>query len=219
MFNWKYISITLLVVMIVFVLWYYKVLEPEQAKKKALGKARKQKQDPKQLPIDFTSADEPGKSKLIAVNDVIKLRNAQRELLRLARTTDQAKAQEYLALANEYHKEAQSQENYLNRNYSSLKGLFDDEDFSLDDIEMYFNQETEFFAINESVTIFELKEIIKSNNTRFYNDNDLGGEIIGMSMFNYFLIFTLQLNLETFTFEVTKIEYPNEKKIKKYWCR
>lgn len=213
--NWSIISVGLIIGLIVFVIWYYKIYEPSQ-QNKALGKAKKKDGNPRQTAIDFNEKQTGVKSKFRAVNDVILLRERQSQALLLAKQRPEDK-EVYEDLAQQYHKEAQRLEAYLNNNYKALKGN-DLDYFDLNNAEMYFNESTQNFADNDNVTISELESVIDSRYVKVNNRFGSYINVVGYSFFKRFLMFDLEPNKYNGKFEVVTLTILEEKSIKNFWC-
>lgn len=108
--------IVLLVVVVVFVVGFLSMGGSE----KALGKAKKKAPATNtQQKIDFKTPANGGKTKLEALDDLLNVRIKQKgALVRAKRDNDPA----LLDKANQLQKEAKKKENYLNTNYTLLKG-------------------------------------------------------------------------------------------------
>ena len=104
---------------IIVIYWYFS--KDTDKDMKGLGKARRTtKSSDTQAKIDFNKDENASKkTKLKALREVINARAKQEgELLRYKQD-----AQPYhIENANEYHKRAKQAENYLNNNYTNLKG-------------------------------------------------------------------------------------------------
>lgn len=214
--NWSIISVGLIIGLIVFVIWYYKVYEPSQ-QNKALGKAKKKDGNPRQTAIDFNEKQTGVKSKFRAVNDVILLRERQSQALLLAKQRPEDK-EIYEDLAQEYHKEAQRLEAYLNNNYKALKGN-DFENDSYSDFDFYFDKEAGIFAETEYITISEIKTVMSSKNLITKKQrNRTTMTAVGCSFFNRFLMFDFDFDYIKGKFEITELSILTEQGVKNFWC-